>query len=135
MSAIVWDPEFSVNIKVIDEQHKKLVDTINMLYDAMSEGKGSTVLADIFNNLAEYTTVHFATEEDFMIRFSYPDYEEHKSAHESCVTKVSDFQRRFNKGEVSLSIELVTFLVNWLHNHLLEMDQKYKTFFNEKGLF
>ncbi|MEI6315089.1 MAG: bacteriohemerythrin, partial [Syntrophus sp. (in: bacteria)] len=80
MSAIVWDPEFSVNIKVIDEQHKKLVDTINMLYDAMSEGKGSTVLADIFNNLAEYTTVHFATEEDFMIRFSYPDYAEHKSA-------------------------------------------------------
>jgi len=135
MSAIVWKPEFSVNIEVIDDQHKKLVNTINILYDAMSEGKGCTVLAEIFNNLAEYTTVHFATEEDFMVRFSYPDYAEHASAHSICVAKVSDFQKRFDKGEVSLSIELVTFLVNWLHNHLLEMDQKYKAFFNEKGLF
>jgi hemerythrin-like metal-binding protein len=91
MSAIVWKPEFNVNIKVIDDQHIKLVDTINTLYDAMSEGKGCTVLAEIFNNLEECTTVHFATEEDIMVRFSYPDYAEHASAHSTCVTKVSDF--------------------------------------------
>jgi hemerythrin-like metal-binding protein len=134
MSVIVWNPEFSVNIQVVDDQHKALVDTINTLYDAMSEGRGGTVLSQIFNNLAEYTTVHFATEEDIMIRFSYPDYEEHASAHSICAAKVSDFKQRFDKGEISMSIELVTFLVNWLHNHLLEMDQKYKAFFKEKGI-
>jgi hemerythrin len=134
MSVIVWKPEFSVNIKVIDDQHKALIDTINTLYDAMSEGRGGTVLSQIFNNLAEYTSDHFATEENIMVRFSYPDYEEHASEHSICAAKVSEFKRRYDKGEYSMSIELVTFLVNWLHKHLLEMDQKYKAFFKEKEI-
>lgn len=134
MSTFVWKPEYSVNIKVIDEQHKKLVDTINILYDAMSEGKGRAVLAEIFNNLAEYATVHFATEQDFMVGYSYPDYIEHKNEHDKFVLKVEGFKKQFEKGQISLPIEIATFLVDWLHKHLIEMDQKYKAFFNEKGL-
>lgn len=129
-----WEPEFSVNIKIIDEQHKKLVETINMLHDAMKEGKGDDVLADIFNRLAEYTTTHFATEEHFMLAFSYPDYTIHKREHDFCFAKVSEFKRSFDKKEIGLSTELITFLIDWLHEHLLHMDKKYSKFFNENGL-
>ena len=134
MSEFVWKPEYSVNIKAIDDQHKKLVDIINKLYDAMSEGKGRTVLLETLNDLAEYTSIHFATEEEFMIGFSYPDYAEHKSEHDKCVLKVLGFKKQFDKGQVNLSIEMATFLVDWLRNHIMLMDQKYKAFFNEKGL-
>ena len=134
MPAFVWEPEYSVNIKIIDEQHKKLIDTINILYEAMSEGKGRTVLTKIFDNLAEYTTVHFATEEDFMVRYSYPGYAEHKGEHDKCIAKVEEFKKKFDRKEIGLPIEIANFLVDWLHKHLMGMDQKYKVFFNEKGL-
>ena len=100
----------------------------------MSEGKGRAVLDDIFSNLAEYTTTHFATEEDFMVRYSYPDYLEHKDEHDKCIIKVSEFKKQFEIGKIGLPIEIAAFLVDWLHKHLLEMDQKYKAFFAEKGL-
>jgi len=135
MPKITWQPEFSVNIKIIDEQHKKFIDTINILYDAMFEGKGRAVLADVFKNLEEYITTHFDTEEDFMVKFSYPGYLEQKREHDKCISKVLEFKKQFDEGEVLLSMDVIDFLVSWLHKHLLEMDQKYKDFFHEKGLF
>ena len=43
MALINWNDSFSVNVAVIDQQHKKLVDMINDLNDAMKQGKGKDV--------------------------------------------------------------------------------------------
>jgi len=135
MLPIVWTSEFNVNIKIIDEQHKKLVETINMLYDAVMKGQGKSALAEVFRNLTEYTSIHFTTEEDFMIKYSYPGYEEQKKEHERCISKMLDFKHRFDKGDVTVAVDITAFLSDWLNMHLLDMDQKYKDFFNERGLF
>ena len=134
MPLIEWKPEFSVGIKEIDEQHKKLIDTINTLHNAMAEGKGKNVLDEVFTNLIDYTTNHFATEETFMVAFSYPDYSKHKEAHDACISRVMEFKNKFDKGDVRITIELSIFLVDWLNQHLLEMDMQYVPFFREKGL-
>lgn len=135
MPIIEWSPEFSVNIGIIDEQHKKLVDTINVLHDAMKKGRSKNAMADVFDRLTEYTTTHFATEEQYMTKFSYPDYPLHKKEHDLCISRVSTFKEKFDTGKAVLSIELIMFLVDWLHKHLLDMDKKYSKFFNDKGLF
>lgn len=134
MPLIDWEDKFSVNIEVIDEQHKMLVNTINKLYDAMNAGSGVAMLDETFKNLAEYTTDHFATEEELMVKFGYPDYAEHKKEHDGCVLKVLEFKKRFDEGDIRLNLDLFVFLDEWLHEHLIEMDQKYKAFFSERGL-
>ncbi len=134
MALFVWKPEFDTNIEEIDQQHKKLVETINILHEAMNKGKGKDVLSKVFANLLEYTTEHFATEEKLMIAFVYPDYVEHKQEHEKCVAEVLKFKERFDQGDLSVTINLRIFLVDWLHAHLMEMDMKYVPFFQEKGL-
>lgn len=35
MAFINWEPKYSVNVELIDNQHKSLVETINLLHDAM----------------------------------------------------------------------------------------------------
>ena len=40
MSLITWNDNFRVNVREIDEQHKRWVEILNNLYDAMKEGKG-----------------------------------------------------------------------------------------------
>ena len=134
MPVITWKPEFSVNVKAIDEQHQKLIGMINLLNSAMAEGKGRSVLGEIFNSLADYASVHFATEEDLMVRFAYPEYAEHKREHEKGVRKIAEFKSRFEKGETATSIDVISFLTSWLNTHILQSDKRYGPFFNEKGL-
>ncbi|MGC8720293.1 MAG: hemerythrin domain-containing protein, partial [Thermodesulforhabdaceae bacterium] len=62
MPLIRWDESLSVGIAEIDDQHKRLVNMINELYDAMLQKKGKAVLSQIIKEMAEYAAVHFATE-------------------------------------------------------------------------
>jgi len=129
-----WNDSFSVNIGVIDMQHKKLVSMVNELHQAMVEGSGKEKLGNILSNLINYTRDHFTTEERLMRTHAYPDFLAHKSEHEHLTGTVVDFQRRFQSNEVGLTIEVMEFLKNWLCNHILGSDKKYSPFLNAKGV-
>jgi len=134
MALINWNDSFSVNVAEIDQQHQKLIALINELHDAMTQGKGEDILGKILNGLISYTGTHFKTEEKYFAQFGYPDTDSHKKEHHAYVQKVSDFKDGFENGELSLSIEVMTFLYDWWRNHIKETDKKYSQFFNEKGL-
>lgn len=134
MALMTWKEEYSVNIKVIDSQHKKLVDLLNQIYDATKVGKGKEVLAKILSELVSYTKVHFTTEEEFFKKFSYPGYLQHKNEHDKLTKQVCDFQDQYETGRATISIEIMQFLRDWLNGHILGTDKKYSEFLNSKGL-
>ena len=129
-----WDDSFSVNIGLIDMQHKKLVSMVNELHQAMVEGSGKERLGNILSKLIGYTREHFTTEERLMQAHAYPDFLAHKSQHEHLTKTVVDLQRRFGSNEVGLTIEVMEFLKDWLHDHILGSDKKYSPFLNAKGV-
>jgi hemerythrin len=47
---------------------------------------------------------------------------------------VLDFQGKFQRNEVGLTIEVMDFLKNWLGKHILVVDKRYGPFFNDKGM-
>ncbi len=59
MPVFTWADEYSVNVPEIDAQHKKLMDMINRLYEAMENGCGSQVVGQILDDLVVYTQNHF----------------------------------------------------------------------------
>ncbi len=134
MAYLTWDEKYSVGIREIDLQHKKLVEMINGLHDAMKEGKGKDVLARVLQELVNYAGSHFATEEKHMTNFNYPGYLAHKSEHEKFVKQVLDFKKDFDSGKAAMTLEVMNFLKNWLLNHISGTDKKYGPFFNERGL-
>jgi hemerythrin-like metal-binding protein len=123
-----------VNVAEIDQQHQKLAALINQLNEAMSQGKGKEVTGKILTELINYTSSHFALEEKYFDKFAYPETLTHKKAHAELVKKVVEFQEGFNKGSLTLSLELMRFLKDWLIVHIQGTDKKYSAFFNEKGL-
>jgi hemerythrin len=129
-----WDSSYSVNIAIVDMQHKNLVSMVNELHQAMAGGTGKDKLGPILSNLIEYTQGHFATEERLMQTHAYPDFPAHKSEHEHLTGKVKDFQRRFLSNEVGLTLELMEFLKDWLSKHILGCDKKYSPFLNARGV-
>jgi hemerythrin len=107
---------------------------INELNDAMGQGKGKAALGNILRGLIAYTRTHFGTEERYFARFGYPDTDSHKREHAAFVQRVADFRDGLEQGKLTLSIEVMKFLSNWLTKHIMGTDKKYSAFFNANGL-
>lgn len=131
MTIIEWNDSFSVNVDKLDRQHKKLVEILNELGDAMKHGKGIDELGRLINNLALYAAKHFETEEMYFNRFQYPGAGSHRKEHATFLTKAAEFQYGLNN---SVTLNAIHFLKHWLITHIQETDKKYSTFFNENGL-
>jgi hemerythrin len=134
MAFIRWSENLSVNVADIDSQHKQLVNLINDLSDAMKEGKGKEALDKIIAGLVQYAKTHFATEEKYFDKFGYSDAVLNKQEHNVFVEKVTEFKKDFDDGNQLLSIPILSFLRDWLANHINASDMKYSGFFNEHGL-
>ncbi|CAK8714854.1 MAG: hemerythrin [Candidatus Electrothrix sp. AS4_5] len=134
MSLIRWNDNFSVNVTMIDHDHKKLVAMINELTDAMKAGHGKDVLGKILDELIQYTATHFQREEKYFQQVKYPDAVAHKREHTDFVKKVTEFKKEFDAGRVTVSVNILQFLSKWLQHHIRVSDQKYSKFFNENGI-
>ena len=130
---IEWSKSLSVNVGSIDREHQRLVDLVNQLYTAMREGRGNTAIGSVLDELITYTASHFANEEKLMREAGYPAYDEHKAAHEALVAQVLETKKKFAQG-TALSQEVMSFLKNWLVNHIQGMDKRYGPHLNKKGI-
>ena len=119
----VWDDSYNTGIAEIDQDHKGLVKLINDLYEAMQDGSGGALLMPILSALKNYTQTHFSREEQYMAKCNAPDQEKHIQQHKLMVTKLADLESRHRKGEAAISLQALTFLRDWLKNHILVIDQ------------
>ncbi len=134
MPLFQWTPELSVNVKEIDNQHKQLVNLINLLHDSMKSGKGKDVMGKVLNDLTDYTVYHFGTEERLFQKYGYIEYPQHKKEHDDLTKQVLDVKSKFEAGQTTVTIEVMNFLKDWLNNHIKHSDKKYSAFLNSKGV-
>ena len=128
MPEFKWTNDLSVNVEKFDNDHKKLIDYLNKLYDAMSQGHGQKIVPNMLVSLIQYSKDHFKREEDVLQKHNYPHFEEHKKQHEEFVKKLNDLYEQYNSGSLALSIPMVNFLVSWIQNHIQRTDKKYSDF-------
>ncbi len=134
MAAIQWTNDLATNISRFDEQHKKLVKMVNDLHDAMSSGKGKEAAGKVLLDLVNYCGYHFTAEEKLMTTHNYPGYAAHKKAHDDLTRQALDIKKGYEEGKPLITIELLSFLKNWLTSHILGTDKKYGPFFKSKGI-
>lgn len=135
MPLLEWTSELSVGIDSIDEQHKKLVNMINALNDAMLVGESTDLLQKIFTGLAAYTQKHFAYEENMFAEYGYPDAVEHNRQHIELINQVVELKNKFRENpQETLSADLLLFLKRWLINHIMKTDKEYSAFLQSNGV-
>jgi len=130
----VWDDCYETGITEIDQDHKGLVNLINDLYEAMQDGSGGALLLPIFSALKHYTETHFAKEESHMVECDVPDQDSHFQEHKLMVEKLADLERRHRKGEAAISLQTLTFLRDWLKNHICAVDRAMAAQLKNKGM-
>ena len=134
MALLTWGPSYSVGVKEIDDQHKKLIEMLNKLHDAMRSGKAKEETKPILKGLISYTVTHFTAEEKYMEKAAYPELEQHQKIHKEFIDKVDVFYKDFEKGKATISISIMNFLMDWIRTHISGEDKKYTSALNEAGI-
>jgi hemerythrin len=124
MSLMAWNDSYNVNDAEIDRQHRKLVAMLNELHDSMMRGDGNRIMGALLEDLIKYTKTHFVMEERLMSDSGYPGLRAHKAEHDALAAQVIKLLADWKSGRVALSLTVLTFLKNWLRDHILGSDVK-----------
>jgi len=120
-----WSSKLVTSIDIIDAHHMELVRMVNLLHKTMRMQKGSKEVGRLLCELAEYTVFHFEFEEELFEKYAYPETDQHLKVHKELVSKVIGFQDDFNACKATITMDLMSFLTDWLKNHIMKTDMKY----------
>ena len=134
MALITWSNMLSTGVSEQDNQHKKLIDLINQLNEAMLAGKGNEVLGKVLSELVNYTVTHFGYEEKLMAQHSYEDTPAHKAEHAKFVQTAGDLKKKFDSGKAVITTEIMNFLRDWLTTHIMKTDKRLGQALNKAGV-
>lgn len=125
MALMEWTAALQLGLTDIDAQHKKLVDIINQLDDAISAGQASQALGDIFGSLLDSAKAHFEYEENMLKDKSYKAYPAHKAEHDALTEKLGFMHQAYVADQAPDSQQVLMFLKIWLEDHIMETDKAY----------
>lgn len=127
MALVTWSKDYSVGVASIDKQHTVLFGLLNDLHAAMMNRQTQQTVGTILRRLLKYTHEHFAAEEAMMEAAKYPGLTRHRAIHRDLTRQVEEFVARFERGEGTVNIQLLTFLRDWLTQHIQRTDKEYSS--------
>lgn len=125
-----WSDSLKTGLADVDKQHKELINRVNTLLEASREGKGKEEVDKTIDFLTDYVVTHFQTEEEYMEKYSYPDYEEHKRIHKDFVQNFKELIKK--KDSLSFQVKLQVQVGEWLINHINGVDKKMARYLRDK---
>jgi hemerythrin len=133
MPIFEWNNLFLLGLKRFDEDHQHLVRLLNTTYDSFIHNGSKCNLNTVIDELSDYALYHFTEEEYWMKETGYPGLDMHISQHDIFSTRVVEFKRRHQKCDAKLTLELLTFLKEWLTDHILGSDKEFGFFIASRG--
>ncbi len=137
--AIKWKENYSCNIKEIDNQHKKLFEIGDSIFNLVNLKDGIDrydEIIEIVEKLKDYAVYHFQYEEKLMKEHGYLGLDYHSKEHDEFVKKIIEFDHQdIDNGQKKVTLDLVLFVADWVEKHILGIDMQYKDFLNDKGVY
>ena len=124
MPIIDWKEDYLVGVQQIDLHHQHLFAMLNKTYDSFVNKDSNQSLNSLFDELIDYATYHFSTEEELMQKIRYPDLEKHRKKHDVFSEKVVEIQKDYQAERKGISLEILSFLQEWLSSHILGTDRE-----------
>lgn len=127
-ASFAFTSNYEIGVPEIDAEHKQLFALIEetdrvihseLLYDKYDQ------IVDIIDGLRDYTLFHFKNEETYMERIKYDGLEAQKITHQAFIDKLNEIDLfSVDENQQESLEELISFLLNWLVNHIMKMDKK-----------
>ncbi len=89
---------------------------------------------EILTDLKDYTKYRFAAEENYMKEHNYHDSVRHFRAHGEFIDKIKELKYELNTGGLAITVKTMSFLSQWLQNHIMETDKALGSFLLSKDV-
>ena len=120
-----WNAEWNSGNKMVDEQHRELLEQANNLLFLLFSNAGREEIDRKLDTLLCDLSDHFADEEKLQLEIVYPDYLKHAEIHKGLVDKALGLKEGY-KNETGKASALVSFLMDdVIVGHMLEEDTKF----------
>lgn len=124
MKDLSWSSTLSVYVDEVDDDHRKLVGLFNMFMHAVADGDSVDYQRAALEELIACTAWHFRHEERLMVKYGYPDLDEHRKEHLDLIDAVDELRGRFLAPGRQITDDDIEYLEHWLVGHILTMDMK-----------
>ena len=130
---VTWTDKLACGVKLIDDQHKALVDLIN---DMFNHATGNAMEEhDYFNKVIQetvsYVKNHFAAEEKIMQATKFAGLADHKKEHEKFIRSVVEHIKDYESGKRYTLSTFTRVLKDWVLSHIALVDKQYFEYFRK----
>ncbi|MDP2771439.1 MAG: bacteriohemerythrin, partial [Giesbergeria sp.] len=128
MAYFEWAADLEIDHGPIDADHRQLVDLVNALHTATSQGQGQEVVGGVMARLITYTQQHFTREEQIMGAAAFPGLAAHHKQHRTIVAQLEALADRQAEGSITVASQLSGLMRDWLSLHIRRSDRELVTF-------
>ncbi len=120
--------EYFTGIQLIDDEHAKLFEYANQIYDLLHDefvADKYDNIRDVLAKLTDYARKHFADEEAYMESIQYKKIFTQKIQHQAFMDELEKYDldvidQSDNKDKIIS--DLLLFVTDWLVEHILNLD-------------
>ena len=120
--------EYYTGIPKIDEDHAKLFEIANRAYELLTNQfkmDKYDEIADVLEELKDYTKYHFGHEEEYMKSINYGKRFSQMHQHNQFIEKLESYNLKdIDENQQAALLEILDFLALWLQGHIKGMDKR-----------
>ncbi|MDE2402029.1 MAG: hemerythrin family protein [Burkholderiales bacterium] len=128
MAYFEWAADLVIDNGPIDVDHQHLVNMVNELHTATSQGSGQEVVGQLLDQLLSDTEQHITREEQIMAALKFPRLDAHQREHQKFVAELHALQKKYAQGSLTTASQLSTLLRDWLSLHIRRSDREIRDF-------
>jgi hemerythrin-like metal-binding protein len=124
MPIAIWTEDLALGVQSLDADHRKLIDTLNQVFDALLFDRSASIIRTALATLDDYVVEHFAREEAWMRERNHPDLSRHLAQHEALREQLARLFAAQELSDQERSVELLMVLRDWLLGHIAHSDRE-----------
>ena len=124
-----WRNEYTLGIDEIDQQHRRLIEIADQIYQIMNDqwriDKYNQIL-EVLGELKDYTIYHFKSEEEYMAKIGYKKRFSHAMEHAAFIEKLNAVDLRdVDEKQDKALLDLLGMITDWVVTHIMTTDKLY----------
>lgn len=132
---LTWNESLHcVGIAAIDEQHREIIERVNLIADAVDQGNRHEAVQEMMDDLVLFACGHFVLEEKLMAEYGFPGLEEHVEEHIGLLQQLNNLSIALRTPNPTKAALVLAFITDWAELHILQSDKEIGDFLAKKGL-